>query len=152
MCILYFKCYDAWGLGHYSIWQMQNKDDPQPQRAHSLPTDKVYIRRFKFNEKASLSRETIFLPQHQTNWCNQIPFCHQSNSKIVTLDVRKADLGLFRDLLGREAKADSPRQKGPRESVDFQWSLSPALICGKSSKGGSKPAQANEELLTKLKM
>lgn len=36
------------------------------------------------------------------------------------LDVRRVDLDLFRDLLGRKAMANSPRQKGPGESTDFQ--------------------------------
>lgn len=74
-----------------------------------------------------------------------MPFCHQSNSRIIALDVRRVNLGLFWDLLGREAKADSPRQKkGPGELVDFRWSPSLILMHGKSSKGGRKLAWINK--------
>ena len=83
----------------------------------------------------------------------------KANCRIATLDFRRADFGLFRDLLGRHLW-DTVPEKRVYQQIWFifkdhvlQASFSSLAhpVCRKSSKGVRRPAWMNEELLTKLK-
>ncbi|GAB0182218.1 hypothetical protein GRJ2_000687100 [Grus japonensis] len=94
--------------------------------------------------------------------CEMVKFrilCGRSRaiSRITTLDFRRANFGLFKDLLGRIPWVRALEGKGAQES----WSVFKHRFLQaqdqcipknrKSSKGGRRPAWMSKELLEKLK-
>ncbi|KFW60998.1 hypothetical protein AS28_04482, partial [Pygoscelis adeliae] len=79
-----------------------------------------------------------------------------AHSKLATLDFRRADLGLFRDLLGRVPWDKALEGRGPQESwLIFRDHLLQAQercipTKRKSGKNARRPAWVNKELLDKL--
>ena len=79
------------------------------------------------------------------------------HSKLNTLDFRRADFGLFRDLLGRVPWDTALEGRGAQESwLIFKDHLlqaqeSPIPMRRKSGKNARRPAWMNKELLAKLK-
>ncbi|KAK4826209.1 hypothetical protein QYF61_006153 [Mycteria americana] len=79
------------------------------------------------------------------------------HSKLTTLDFRRADFGLFRDLLGRAPWDKALEARGAQESwlifkdhlLQAQERCTPTTR--KSSKNARRPAWMNKELLDKLK-
>ena len=78
-------------------------------------------------------------------------------SSIVTLDFRRANSGLFKDLLGRIPWVRALEGRGVQESWLISkhhflqaedWCISKGK---KSSKGGRRPARMTQELLANLK-
>ncbi|KFW64479.1 hypothetical protein AS28_12305, partial [Pygoscelis adeliae] len=80
-----------------------------------------------------------------------------AHSKLTTLDFRRADFGLFRDLFGRAPWDKALEGRGAQESrVIFKDHLLQAQELRiptkrKSSKNARRPAWMNKELLDKLK-
>ncbi|KFW61745.1 hypothetical protein AS28_00352, partial [Pygoscelis adeliae] len=80
-----------------------------------------------------------------------------AHSELTTLDFRRADFGLFRDLLGRVPWDKAPEGRGAQESwVMFKDHLLQAQercipTKRKSGKNARRPAWMNKELLDKLK-
>ncbi|KAM6092638.1 uncharacterized protein LJ206_005604 [Theristicus caerulescens] len=80
------------------------------------------------------------------------------HSKLNTLDFRRADFGLFRDLFGRVPWDKALEGRGAQESwLIFKDHLLQAqerciLIKRKSGKNARRPAWMNKELLDKLKL
>ena len=78
-------------------------------------------------------------------------------SKFTTLDFRRADFGLFRDLLGRVPWDEALEGRGAQESwLIFKDHLLQAQVwCiptkRKPDKNARRPAWMNKELLDKLK-
>ncbi|GAB0176056.1 hypothetical protein GRJ2_000070800 [Grus japonensis] len=81
----------------------------------------------------------------------------RAHSKLTTLDFRKADFGLFRDLLGRIPWDKALEGRGARDSwLIFKGHLLQAQeLCiptkRKSGKNTRRPTWMNKELLGKLK-
>ncbi|GAB0192671.1 hypothetical protein GRJ2_001732400 [Grus japonensis] len=81
----------------------------------------------------------------------------RADSKLTTLDLRRVDLGLFRDLLGRVSWDKALEGRGAQDSwlvfkghlLQAQERCSPTKR--KSSKYTRRPAWMNKELLGKLK-
>lgn len=96
-------------------------------------------------------KDTAVLPcrNHRIGALNPV---RQSQEKITSLDFRKANFGLLRDLLGRCNGRLPWREEGHRDScLEFRASLLRAwewatVGLGKSSKHGRRPAQPSEEL------
>ena len=80
----------------------------------------------------------------------------RAHSKLTTLDLRRADFGLFRDLLGRVPWDKALEGRGAQESwVIFKDHLLQAQercipTKRKSGKNATRPAWMNKELLDKL--
>ncbi|GAB0178198.1 mitochondrial enolase superfamily member 1 [Grus japonensis] len=78
-------------------------------------------------------------------------------SKLTTLDFRRADSGLFRDLLGRKPWDKAPEGRGAQDSwLIFKGHLLQAQECciptkRKSSKNTKRPPWMKKELLGKVK-
>ncbi|GAB0189054.1 hypothetical protein GRJ2_001370700 [Grus japonensis] len=79
------------------------------------------------------------------------------HSKLTTLDFRRADFGLFRDLLGRLLWDKAQEGRGAQEIwLVFKDHLLQAQECciptkRKSGKNAQRPAWMNRELLGKVK-
>ncbi|GAB0179622.1 hypothetical protein GRJ2_000427500 [Grus japonensis] len=81
----------------------------------------------------------------------------RGHSKLTTLDFRRADFGLFRDLLGRVPWDKALEGRGAQDSwlifkghlLQAQEQCIPAMR--KSSKNTRRPAWMNKELLGKVK-
>ncbi|GAB0176082.1 hypothetical protein GRJ2_000073400 [Grus japonensis] len=81
----------------------------------------------------------------------------RAHSKLTTLDFRRADFGLFRDLLGRIPWDKALEGRGAQESwMGFKGQLLQAQercipTKRKSGKNARRPAWMNKELLDKFK-
>ena len=81
----------------------------------------------------------------------------KAHSKLTTMDFRRADFGLFRDLLGRVTWDKALEGRGAQESWlifkdhPLQAQERCILTKRKSGKTSRRPARTNKELLDKLK-
>jgi len=115
-----------------------------------------------FNNKKGLMgnvklRGSLGCSDHEIVEFKMLRAARRVHSKLTTLDFRRADLSLFRDLLGRVLRAEALEGRGAQESwLIFQDHLLQAQeTCiptkRKSGKNTRRPAWMNEELLDKLK-
>jgi len=85
-------------------------------------------------------------------WSSKSLGCQRGRSKLATLDFRRADFKIFRELLGR---VTSPgRKRGLRKLVSIQEPSppSPEAEQFKAGKNARRPPWINKELLDLLRL